>query len=598
MDEHKNMETIVWYGGEVKALGDGRIGGYLVRFSTADDPDLEGDYFDALTDFGDIKTSPVYYQHGLDAAMKTRRLGQAMLKADEFGIWAETQLELRDEYEQFIYGMAEAGKMGWSSGTASHLVEREQVGKAWHIKHWPLGIDASLTPTPAEPRNAAIPLKSLKPSEEVAETPERSEPDDGVDQPDEVQIKEVAIEQPTIHIEPVKVQEASQMSEEHVTPEATEDVDELRGEVKGLNEKLNSILDMLQASPKLERGGYYTNEGGDADATHKSFGDFLLSVRRKDIKRLTKVYGVKDLGKDTGADGGFLVPDEYANQLLKIAEEGSPVYNRVMKVPVGSNSGSYPALDYAVGVTAGAGQSNLSAGVGAVTTEENAALTEDQPVFREVNWRLHKVGGYTEVSNELMSDSPMSIEGLLTSLFGIAIQNKNERNIIRGSGAGEPLGILNAACTVAFTTAANNAFGEADALGMLSRFKRLSTSQPAWIMHPGIIPDLNSFAANQGDIVDWRAGLSGTLLGFPMIFSEHMPQDDYDGVILADLGAYLWFQKGGLQIDFSEHAAFTSDRSVFRYTQRNDGMPWLNAAITLADPQGSYTVSPFVYHND
>ena len=57
--------------------------------------------------------------------------------------------------------LAESGKLGWSSGTASHLVMREQDGAAHRVKRWPLGLDASLTHTPAEPRNSVMPLKSL-----------------------------------------------------------------------------------------------------------------------------------------------------------------------------------------------------------------------------------------------------------------------------------------------------------------------------------------------------------------------------------------------------------------------------------------------------
>lgn len=591
MDENENSHTLVWFGGEVKALGDGRVGGYLVRFSTAETPDLEGDYFDAATDFGDLKTSPVYYQHGLDRSLKTRRLGQAQLKTDEFGVWAETQLEMRDEYERFIYDMAAAGKMGWSSGTASHLVEREQVGKAWHIKHWPLGLDASLTPTPAEPRNAAVPLKSLNPQQ--LQEPDGPEGDGSTAE----EIKTAETPEPIIEF--AKTQETP-MSDEIKTPETDDEVKELRGTVDALTAKIDSFLKAVQESPKLERGGYYTNDGGAKDAGHKSFGDFLLAIKRNDQKRLASVYGaIKDLGKDQGSAGGYLVPEEFASSVLGFAVEGSQVYQRVAKIPVAVESGHWPALDYSGAVTAGAGQSQLSAGVGAVTTAENAALTEDQPLFRDLEWRLNKVGGYTEVSNELISDSPQSIEALLSQLFAVAIANKNERNILRGSGAGEPLGILNAACTVAVTTASDNTFGEADALAMLSRFKRFSMQQPVWIMHPGILPDINGFTASNADMVDWRGnGVNPTLLGYPIIYSEHMPAPNTDDVILADLGAYLWFQKGMLEIAYSEHASFTSDKGTWRYTQRNDGMPWLNAAITAADPGGTFTMSSFLYHDD
>jgi hypothetical protein len=161
----RDTETLIAYGGEVKALGDGKIGGYLVRFTSEDEPDLEGEYFTKDTDFGEAESAPVHYQHGMDAKIGKRKLGKATHKKDDFGVWAEAQLNLRDEYESFIYAMAEKGKMGWSSGTASHLVERQPTTKATWIKSWPLGLDDTLTPVPAEPKNEAIPLKSWQPEE-------------------------------------------------------------------------------------------------------------------------------------------------------------------------------------------------------------------------------------------------------------------------------------------------------------------------------------------------------------------------------------------------------------------------------------------------
>ncbi len=159
----QDSDTLVVWGGEVKALeGTGKVGGYLVRFSTPQDPDLTGDFFDASTDFGPHTRTLVFYDHGFDDTLACRTLStDAAMETREAGVWVEAQLALRDEYERRIYEMAKAGKLGWSSGTASHLVEREPMGKAYRITRWPLGLDASLTPTPAEPRAQAVPLKSL-----------------------------------------------------------------------------------------------------------------------------------------------------------------------------------------------------------------------------------------------------------------------------------------------------------------------------------------------------------------------------------------------------------------------------------------------------
>ena len=154
-----SLETVISFGGSVKALGEaGEVGGYIVRFSSEKDPDLLGDFFTRETDFDmDFPgKSSVYYEHGLDPTIGKRKLGTVSLERDDVGIWAEGQLAIRDQYEGIIFKMLKSGKLGWSSGTAKHLVEQEKVGRACKMLAWPLGLDASLTPKPVEPRNQAV----------------------------------------------------------------------------------------------------------------------------------------------------------------------------------------------------------------------------------------------------------------------------------------------------------------------------------------------------------------------------------------------------------------------------------------------------------
>lgn len=153
-----SMETLISFGGSVKAVGENTVAGYLVRFSSEKDPDLVRDFFTRETDF-DMEfpgKSSVYYNHGLDKTLKRRRLGKATLETDDVGVWVEAQLAVRDAYEEHILKMAKEGKLGWSSGTAAHLIGHETVGDSRKVLCWPLGLDASLTPKPCEPRNEAI----------------------------------------------------------------------------------------------------------------------------------------------------------------------------------------------------------------------------------------------------------------------------------------------------------------------------------------------------------------------------------------------------------------------------------------------------------
>lgn len=152
---------------EVKAIGDGKVEGQLVRFSGPHDPDksMFRDYFTKSTDFDSefpARTS-IYYHHGLDRRVGKQRIGygEMSLKSDGSGIWIEGSLDMGNPNAVNAYKRVENGEMGWSTGTLMHLVERKSVGRANEVLRWPLGKDASLTPIPADPANLAYAIKGL-----------------------------------------------------------------------------------------------------------------------------------------------------------------------------------------------------------------------------------------------------------------------------------------------------------------------------------------------------------------------------------------------------------------------------------------------------
>ncbi len=162
-EDNMENESLTYYGGAVKALGGGKVGGHLIIFTPPNSPDLQGDYFTKDTDFflENGETRPILYRHGAHSVIKSRKLGRATLTVDDVGVFLEGELNLRDNYEKAIYKLAEMGKLGWSSGSMGHLVTKKPSGKSLEIVTWPIG-EASLTPNPVEGRTAAIPLKSLE----------------------------------------------------------------------------------------------------------------------------------------------------------------------------------------------------------------------------------------------------------------------------------------------------------------------------------------------------------------------------------------------------------------------------------------------------
>lgn len=159
--------TLVCAGGEVKTLDDaGRLGGRLVEFGDPNTADRTRwrDYFTPSTDFG-IDDFPcksrVLWYHGIDREVGAARLGTATLGRDDQGITIEAQLNMDLPFvKSVVWPRAKQGGLGWSSGSVLRLIQRQPVGYAHEVKSWPI-VEASLTPTPANPRLVAHEIKSL-----------------------------------------------------------------------------------------------------------------------------------------------------------------------------------------------------------------------------------------------------------------------------------------------------------------------------------------------------------------------------------------------------------------------------------------------------
>ena len=155
-------DTLAFYGGAVKALGGGKIAGYGILFTA--EPDLQGERFTKSTNIGMSVGDhrDIYYRHGAHPIIQDRELGTATLKEiDEAGAFFEGELNLRDDYEKYIYKLAQLGKLGWSTGALSHLLKKEKKDQGpTDIQRWIVG-EISLTPNPVEARTSAFPVKSM-----------------------------------------------------------------------------------------------------------------------------------------------------------------------------------------------------------------------------------------------------------------------------------------------------------------------------------------------------------------------------------------------------------------------------------------------------
>lgn len=586
-EEEKSIDlenTLVISGSSVKSLGDNKFGGYLVTFSDYKNTDLSGEYFDKNTDF-DLEfpgRSSSYYNHGLDVKLGRRKIGVADLKLDDVGIWAEIQLEERDEYEKVIAEMAANGKLGWSSGTAAHLVEKEPVGKAYYIKRWPLGLDASLTPTPCEPRNTVMPLKSLIAVQNEVNTPEgdKGSPDKSDVQADSTKsIKELKMEE----------NEMKALMEEVAKTSAVAAVEEY-----------------IKTLPPIEEGTAVTTEERiDKSKPFKSFGEQLKEVALVDtgkIRGSEKLDAIKANGMSeaVSSDGGYLVQTDFSAELLKPIYELGAIASRVDRTTVSaaSNGMTFNAVDETSRATG-----SRYGGVQAYWLAEAGTKTASKPKFRQVELKLKKLIGACYATDELLADAA-ALQSVISESFRNEFTFMVEDAFFNGDGVGKPLGIMNSGALIPVAKESGQAADTIVAENIMKMWARMAAPMragAAWYINQDVEPQLFSLslAVGTGGIPVYMPanGLAGapygTLMGRPVLPVEYAGTvGDLGDIVFANFGAYKAIDKGSMTGESSIHVQFLTDETTFRFVYRVDGQPKWNSAVTPF--KGSNTQSPFI----
>jgi len=338
----------------------------------------------------------------------------------------------------------------------------------------------------------------------------------------------------------------------------------------------------------------------------KTFGQFLKAVRMHNHKELVKVFGskldqdeeVKQLLEGAGASGGYLVPTEFLAELLKVPETAAIVRPHARKIPMRRRTLTIPMLD-TTATPAAYWDLQYFGGVMAYWTEEGVAKTETEPAFKQGELVAHKLAGYTQASDELLADDGIGLQALLLELFRGAITMREDFAFLRGTGTGMPLGILNSAALVTQDRATAGVISFNDLGRMVGKMLPSSYASAFWVVDITALPGLLNMVDGAGNAMFIPNALGGiqqgiplTILGRPLLITEKLPTLGTTGdLILADWRYYLIGDRQMTTIAASEHFAFTSDLTTWRFVHRVDGHPWMDAPLYI---DTTNTVSPFV----
>ena len=331
------------------------------------------------------------------------------------------------------------------------------------------------------------------------------------------------------------------------------------------------------------------------EGNFKKFGEYLRAIHPI-INRGQVDARLKVSSEAEGGAGGFLVPTEFVANLLMLSLEQAVVRPRAFVMPMPSSAVKIPAVRDTTHAT------NVFGGVAAYWTAESGSVTESNPIFRQIGLTAKKLTGYTTVSNELLADAAISLEALLIRMFGEALAYFEDDAFIAGTGAGQPLGILNCPALISVAKESGQAATTIVSENLDKMFSRMlptSLNRAVWLAHPDTFPQLAALSrtVGTGGSAVWMTNIANgppsIIHGRPLILTEKCQTLGTVGdIYFVDFGYYIIGDRQAMTMAASPHVRFTNDETVYRFVERLDGQPWLDSALTPR--HGSNTISPFV----
>lgn len=352
-------------------------------------------------------------------------------------------------------------------------------------------------------------------------------------------------------------------------------------------------------------GGGYT--GGRSDGPFRSLGEQLQAVVTSSVPGRPvdqRLYDLRaataGLNETTPSSGGFLVQTDFQTELLASAFKTSqlaPLCRR-FQISSGANGMTINGIDETSRVSG-----SRQGGILGYWLAESGEKIASKPKFRQIRLDLKKLIGLCYCSDELLADA-VALEQIVRQAFAAEIGFMLDDAVINGTGAGQPLGILNSGCLVSVAKESGQRAATVVFENVVKMWGRLlpgSEQNAVWLCNKNVLPQLlqMSLAVGTGGVpvylpANQAAGQPfQSLFGRPVIFIEQAATLGTVGdLILADMGGYILCDKGGIQTDLSIHVEFIYDQSVLRFVYRCDGQPSLASAITPY--KGSDTLSHFV----
>lgn len=359
-------------------------------------------------------------------------------------------------------------------------------------------------------------------------------------------------------------------------------------------------------SKKLGQNGGFRSLGEFASAVHNA-----CTLNGTVDSRLVR-NDASGANETTGADGGYLVPPDYAAGVIDLIQEQSILLPQARRVTIAGNR-----LIEAYLVESKRDDGHRHGGVLAYWKGEAQQYKASKPTFGERTTQLDKLTAICPVTEELLMDEP-AIESTLDTKVAQEFAWKADAAIFGGSGSGSmPLGMVMPTTNAALVTVdkeSGQAAGTVNVQNILKMWNRMPAQCRAnakWYINQDLELQLMQLMMGTDTVATSDSGVTvsfggplwlpagaygnenGKLLGRDVIPLEQAAAVGAVGdIAFLDATQYLIVERAGINKQTSMHMYFDTDEVAFKFSWRVGGRPDWMTAITGAN--STIARSPYV----
>lgn len=274
----------------------------------------------------------------------------------------------------------------------------------------------------------------------------------------------------------------------------------------------------------------------------------------------------RDFLTTSNAAGGYTVPTGFVKRLYEHLVEVSAIWKlNTTRITTSSGENMLVPKTAAYGTAAIVG--------------EGTAIAESDPAFGQATLYSWKYGQLLQISNEMLADTAVDVEGFVARQASLALSNGYGPDFVSGTGTNEPDGIFHAAGTAVTFPTGGTGIPSADALidmvhaisspyrtikcqwltkdSNLAVIRKLKDQQDRYLWEPSLVPGQPDMLLGYEVVTDPNVAAFATAAGT-------------NGIAFGNFSGY-YVRDAGLRIEASRDYAFAQDLVTYRVVHRLDG---------------------------